>query len=49
MTGTRYYGAWSAMIQRCTNPNVSGYQHYGGRGITVCERWRPVAAHPLRR
>lgn len=28
------------MIKRCSDPNTNGYQHYGGRGITVCERWR---------
>lgn len=28
------------MIQRCTNPNASGYAGYGGKGIKVCERWR---------
>lgn len=28
------------MIQRCTNPNNHAWLHYGGRGITVCERWR---------
>jgi len=28
------------MIQRCTNPNHKHYSYYGGRGITVCERWR---------
>lgn len=28
------------MIQRCTNDHSVGWQHYGGRGITVCERWR---------
>lgn len=25
--------------QRCRNPNNRDYPHYGGRGITVCERW----------
>ncbi len=30
---------WSGIVQRCTNPNSSAYQHYGGRGIGVCERW----------
>ncbi len=34
------YNSWQAMIQRCTNPNATYYYLYGGRGITVCERWR---------
>lgn len=36
----RSYSVWNQMIQRCTNPNVKGYENYGGRGIEVCERWR---------
>jgi hypothetical protein len=28
------------MIQRCTNPKAPSFGNYGGRGITVCERWR---------
>ena len=28
------------MRQRCSNPNNIGYSNYGGRGITVCERWQ---------
>ena len=27
------------MRQRCVNKNLPEYQRYGGRGITVCERW----------
>ena len=27
------------MRQRCSNSNNKDWNHYGGRGITVCERW----------
>ena len=30
---------WHGMRSRCNNPNNPGYKHYGGRGISVCERW----------
>lgn len=33
------YSIWSAMHQRCSNPRLKCYYNYGGRGITVCERW----------
>jgi hypothetical protein len=33
------YQIWSAMIQRCLNPNNKRYKDYGGRGIKVCDRW----------
>jgi hypothetical protein len=32
------------MLQRCTNPKNPSFERYGGRGITVCERWRDFAA-----
>src|SRR4030095_15427246 len=32
-------GVWKAMIARCYNPSNRYFQHYGGRGITVCDRW----------
>lgn len=38
--GTREYRSWSGMMQRCFNPNNNHYPYYGGRGITVCDRWR---------
>lgn len=31
---------WASMRARCTNPKKSDYQYYGGRGITVCDRWQ---------
>lgn len=40
MRKTLIYGIWNQMVQRCTNPNVKRFEHYGGRGITVCDRWR---------
>lgn len=33
------YRCWRGMIDRCTSPNSIGFPWYGGRGITVCERW----------
>jgi hypothetical protein len=37
---TSTYRKWAAMIQRCYQPTSSSYAYYGGRGISVCERWR---------
>lgn len=34
------YTTWCSMIRRCANPRDSAFYRYGGRGITVCERWR---------
>lgn len=30
---------WQKMKSRCFNENHHGYKDYGGRGITVCNRW----------
>ena len=36
---TKEYRTWSWMKSRCLNENAGNYKYYGGRGITVCERW----------
>lgn len=36
---TRTYRVWANMKTRCYNSTVSAYENYGGRGISVCERW----------
>jgi len=33
------WGVWSRMKDRCYNTNNEKYHRYGGRGITVCDRW----------
>lgn len=39
MEGTPTYKAWSSMKQRCLNQKHEYYAYYGGRGISICERW----------
>jgi hypothetical protein len=34
------YKAWDAIVQRCCNPKAQAYKNYGGRGITICDKWR---------
>ena len=45
--GNTRYGEWSSeyitwrgIIQRCEDPRSAAFAAYGGRGITLCERWR---------
>lgn len=33
------YSTWVNMLTRCENPKASQYSFYGGRGITICDRW----------
>ena len=39
-SGTRLYGVWMHMKERCYKPSQKSYHRYGGRGITVCDEWR---------
>ena len=39
MSGHPAFAVWNSMVQRCSNPNHPAWKNYGGRGITVCERW----------
>lgn len=34
------YKVWRGMIRRCYDRTAHNYPYYGGRGITVCDRWR---------
>lgn len=35
---------WDGMMRRCYKPNAKAYEHYGGRGIAVCQRWHSFSA-----
>ena len=38
--GTKLYEVWCSMKRRCELPSVQSYKRYGGRGISVCEKWK---------
>jgi len=38
-SGKRTYVTYRSMISRCTRTTNDNYKHYGGRGITICDRW----------
>lgn len=42
MTYHPLFPIWDAMMNRCYNEKSSGYENYGGRGITVCDEWHDV-------
>jgi hypothetical protein len=37
---TSEYVSWASMHTRCRNSNRRNFKNYGGRGVTVCERWQ---------
>ena len=42
LSNHRLYQTWSDMMQRCNNPKRKDYKNYGGRGISVCDRWLDI-------
>lgn len=42
MSKHELYQTWSDMIARTSNINHKAFRHYGGRGISVCERWNDI-------
>jgi hypothetical protein len=44
---TTEFNTWQSIQMRCHNPNDTSYHNYGGRGITVCARWRESFANFL--
>lgn len=34
------YDTWRGMIERCRNPGHVRWHRYGGRGVSVCDRWK---------
>jgi len=38
--GTPEYSSWEHMKSRCFNRRHKHFKYYGGRGITVCRRWK---------
>lgn len=40
LSHTSEYMIWKDMKDRCYNKNNKYYHRYGGRGITVCDKWQ---------
>lgn len=40
LCGTTEYKAWASMLGRCLCRTHKAFHHYGGRGITICDRWK---------
>lgn len=42
LTGTPTAKSYGSMMDRCYRPTDPSYAGYGGRGLTVCERWHKI-------
>jgi hypothetical protein len=40
LTDSPEYRSWCHMKERCSKQGTKDYANYGGRGVTVCGRWR---------
>ena len=40
LSGTKDWWVWSKIKDRCCRPQDASWPNYGGRGITICERWK---------
>jgi len=40
LSKSKAYRVWSGMKSRCNNEGRPGYKYWGGKGISVCERWQ---------
>lgn len=39
MHGTKLYGIWKGIRERCNNPNTNRHHIYHDKGISICEEW----------
>lgn len=39
LNGTPEHATYYSMLYRCLNKEHDSYPYYGGRGITICDRW----------
>ena len=36
---------WQGMMRRCNNTKAHNYEHYGGKGIKVCDEWSTIEGY----